>query len=230
VEKRQPAAREPASKPARLPRGRHGLPRDLVLENQRERLIAGVIEAVAASSYNHATITAITKAAGLSRKTFYEHFDNKEDCFVAAYETSFEYVRETMLGAAALAEGWSERVGAGLAGLLAVFAADGDLAGFFLLAPAAAGDEIAERHHEAMRNLVSALTVGAPAPPGAAAPSAVREQALAGGLSRLIVRKLAADGAASLRELLPALVELVLAPYVGTDEAVRIAREAASEG
>ncbi len=225
VEKRESPAEEPASGRSRLPRGRHGLPRDLVLENQRERLIAGIIEAVAEHGYNETTIAAITKAAGLSRRTFYEHFDNKEACFGAAYEVAFEYARETMLRGAALAEEWPERVRGGLAALLAVFAADADLASFFLIAPASAGDEIADRHHEAMRNIVSALTAGAPLPAGASGPSETREQALAGGLSRLIVRKLATSGAADLRELLPALVELILQPFVGSEEAVRVAHQ-----
>jgi AcrR family transcriptional regulator len=208
VEKREPASEEAAAaKPTRLPRGRHGLPRDLVLENQRERLVAGVIEAVAENGYGATTIAAITKAAGLSRKTFYEHFDNKEECFVAAYEASFEYVRETMLAAAALAEDWPQRVKAGLAGLLSIFAADADLAIFFLVA----------------LGIVAALTAGAPTV--AAAPSATREQALAGGLSRLVVRKLESEGAPALRELLPDLVELILQPYVGGEEAARVARE-----
>jgi AcrR family transcriptional regulator len=229
VEKRESPKGEPASGPSRLPRGRHGLPRDLVLENQRERLVAGIIEAVAEHGYNETTIAAITKAAGVSRPTFYAHFENKEACFAAAYEASFEYARETMLKGAALAEEWPERVRGGLAALLAVFAADADLAAFFLIAPASAGDEIADRHHEAMRNIVSALTSGAPVGPGETGPSETREQALAGGLSRLIVRKLAAAGAAELRELLPDLVELILQPYVGSEEAIRVARKAAED-
>jgi AcrR family transcriptional regulator len=225
VKKREPASEEVAGQPARLPRGRHGLPRDLVLENQRERLVAGIIEAVAEHGYNETTIAAITKAARLSRRTFYEHFDNKEACFEAAYEASFEYVREAMLTAAALQEEWPERVRAGLAGLLAVFATDAELAVFFLVAPAGAGDEIADRHHEAMRNIVSALTAGAPVAPGGKGPSETREQALAGGLSRLILRKLDAGGPARLRELLPDLVELILQPFVGSEVAVRVAQE-----
>jgi AcrR family transcriptional regulator len=213
VKRREPASEEAAGRPGRLPRGRHGLPRDLVLENQRERLVAGIIEAVAEHGYNETTIAAITKAAGLSRKTFYEHFKGKEECFAAAYEASFEYVRASMLSAAAEAdaESWPERVRAGLAALLLVFISDADLATFFLIAPAAAGDEIASRHHEAMANIVAALTAGAPAEP-----SPTREQALAGGLSALIVSRRRDGQTEPLRDLLPDLVELILGPYIGS--------------
>jgi AcrR family transcriptional regulator len=223
VEKNEPGGDSEAGLP-RLPRGRHGLPRELVAENQRERLITGVIEAVAEHGYGATTIAQITAAAKLSRRTFYEHFANKEACFAAAYETSFAYIRETMLTAAAAQE-WPRRVGAGLASLLAMLAEHPKLATFFLVGPASVGDEIADRHHLAMRELVSGLVEGAPKAPGPAESEETREQALAGGISRLIVRKVNAGEAQRLPDLLPALVELVLRPYLGNEEAVRMAGE-----
>ena len=68
---------------SRLPPGRHGLPRDFVVHNQRERLIAGLAEAVAEKGYGGTTIADITRHAAVSRRTFYEHFASKEECFVA---------------------------------------------------------------------------------------------------------------------------------------------------
>jgi AcrR family transcriptional regulator len=221
VEKREPQPQDVAPGPAHLPRGRHGLPRELVAENQRERLIAGTIEAVSEHGFNETTIAAIVKAAGVSRPTLYVHFANKEACFAAAYEASFEYVRASMLAAAVRTEEWTERVRAGLAGLLAEFVADPDLARFFLTSPAGAGDEIAERHHEAMGNIVSALT--AEAPRGAGEISPERAQILAGGISRLLERRLNAGEGGELRELLPALTELVVAAFLGTKKALALA-------
>jgi AcrR family transcriptional regulator len=223
VEKSDPRGDGPGSSPSRLPRGRHGLPRDLVAENQRRRLIAGVISAVAERGYPETTIAAIIEAAALSRKTFYEHYENKEACFAAAYEASFEFLREEIEGAADAGRDWGVRVRARVARLLGLLAAEPDLAAFFFIAPTSAGDSAIERHHRAMRELVTGLTEGSPESPGEAL--ATREQALAGGISRLVVRKLGASEATSLPELLPALVELVLRPYVGGEEAVRIAEE-----
>ena len=195
----------------------------MVIENQRERLISGVIEAVAEHGYGATTIAQITAAAKLSRRTFYEHFDNKEACFSAAYEASFTYIREGVLAAAAAQKEWPRRVRAGLAGLLSMLAEHPDLATFFLIAPVSAGDEIADRHHLAMRELVTGLTEGAPNAPGPGESSETREQALAGGISQLIVRKINAGEAEGLEGVLPALVELVLRPFLGGGEAVRIA-------
>jgi AcrR family transcriptional regulator len=222
VEKHGSSGDDPGSGPARLPRGRHGLPRELVAENQRERLISGIIAAVAENGYGGATIATITKAAGLSRRTFYEHFDNKEGCFAAAYDAALSYLREAALGAAAAQESWTERVRAGLGGLLVALAAEPQLANFFLIAPASAGDQIVDRHHLAMRALVADLVEGAP---DAGEASETREQALAGGISRLVIGKLNAGEAQSLPQLGPDLVELVLRPYLGSEEAVRVAGE-----
>jgi AcrR family transcriptional regulator len=183
-----------------------------------------MIEAVAEHGYGKTTIAHITGAAKISRRTYYENFSNKEDCFRAAYEVSLDYLRKTMLGAAGAEQEWPEHVRAGLDALLQSLAAHPDLATFFLIAPPSVGDSIAARHHLAMRELVTALITGPPAPPDSDEPSDTQAEALAGGLSRLIVRKVSAGEAEGLPELLPGLVELVLRPFIGSEEAVRVAR------
>src|SRR5882757_2126348 len=95
---------------ARLPHGRHGLPREFVVHNQRERLIAGLAEAVVEHGYAATTITHITKAAAVSRRTFYEHFESKEDCFLAAYDVVLEQLRERVIAAGEAVDEWPARV------------------------------------------------------------------------------------------------------------------------
>ncbi len=70
----------------RLPAGRHGLSRELVVESQRERVLRAVAEATAERGYANVSVAEILKRAGVSRETFYEQFANKEDCFLAGYE------------------------------------------------------------------------------------------------------------------------------------------------
>ena len=69
-----------------LPPGRHGLSRTFVAENQRERILAPVADVVSAASYADMTVEGIIVTAGISRRTFYEHFKNKDDAFLAAYD------------------------------------------------------------------------------------------------------------------------------------------------
>ena len=60
--------------------------RSFVAENQRERILAAVADVVSAASYGELTVEGIIVTAGISRRTFYEHFKNKDDAFLAAYD------------------------------------------------------------------------------------------------------------------------------------------------
>lgn len=219
------AATQLASGRLRLPPGRHGLPREFVAENQRERLLNGVVEAVAEHGFGETTIGSITKAAKISRRTFYEYFPNKEECFLAAYEMIDAHIRGAMLAAADPAEPWPEQVRARLATLLATLDRDAAVARFYLVEPLAAGGEIAARYRDAMQLLAETIR---PEPTPADIDVEVRDQVLMGGVATLISRRLKAGGEARLAELLPDLVELVLAPYLGRDEARRIAQPEAA--
>ncbi len=214
------AAAELAAGRDRLPPGRHGLSREFIAENQRERLLNGVVEAVAEHGFNEATIGRITDAAKISRRTFYEYFPGKEECFLAAYEMIDAHVRGAMLAAPEPSLPWPEQVRASLAALLGVLARDAAIARFYLVEPLAAGGEIAARYRDAMQLL--AETIRPKAGP-AEMDVEVRDQALMGGVAALIVRRLKTGGPERLLELLPDLVELALAPYLGRDEARRFA-------
>jgi AcrR family transcriptional regulator len=208
----------------RLPPGRHGYSRDDVAESQRERLLNGIVEAVAEHGYNATTITQLIEAASVSRRTFYEHFADKEDCFLAAYEMIVTHVRDS-LREAETEPSWPDRVRAELAILLGVFAADPTVARFVLLEALAAGGPVATRHRAIMRCLASLLRPEQP--PEADALAEAREQALVGGISTLVVRRLKAGEADRLASLLPELHQLVLTSYVGRSEAQRLAPPAA---
>jgi AcrR family transcriptional regulator len=206
----------------RLPPGRHGLPRDFIAENQRERLLNGVVEAVAARGYNETTIGQITEAAKISRRTFYEYFKGKDDCFLAAYEMVDAHVHGSMLAAGDPAAPWPEQVRARLKTLLQILARDPAVARFYLVEPLAAGGDPA-RYRDAMQLLAETVR---PESTLADMDVEVRDQAMMGGVATLISRRLKSSGPEQLGVLLPDLTELVLAPYLGRDEARRFARSA----
>jgi AcrR family transcriptional regulator len=68
-----------------LPRGRHALPREVVLVSQAERLLQAIVEAVAEKGYAATRVADIVARAGVSRGSFYQQFADKQDCFLAAY-------------------------------------------------------------------------------------------------------------------------------------------------
>ena len=142
---------------ARLPPGRHGLPREFVARNQRDRLAAGMIATVAERGLNEATIADVCAAAGVSRRTFYAYFSSKEECFLATAARLLAYLRGAADAASAEATDWPGRVTAKLRATLELFAANPDLARFTLVAPQRAGGPVAVRYRTAMSRTVEYL-------------------------------------------------------------------------
>jgi AcrR family transcriptional regulator len=207
----------------RLPPGRHGIPRELVVENQRRRIAAGMIAVVVERGYNATTVTQVVAAAGVSRRTFYNYYSDKQEAFFDVYGQVSDFLLGAM-GEAAEAEkgGWAARVRAGLAALLEVVAANPDLARFCLGAPPAAGGEVGAVYRDCLVRLVEVLGEGRPR--RARRPPPASEYGMAGGLAALILGATEDGDPGSSRRLLPELTELVLAPYLGREEAARLAR------
>jgi AcrR family transcriptional regulator len=108
----------------RLPRGRHGLTRALVENDQRDRALAAIVDEVAQRGYAHTTITHVVARAHLSRQTFYSLFQSKEDCYAEAYRRIGNAVIDDARGALATRGGTRmERLERALDGYLAMLAA-----------------------------------------------------------------------------------------------------------
>jgi AcrR family transcriptional regulator len=212
---------------ARLPPGRHGLPREFVTHNQRERLIAGLAEAVAENGYSGTTIAHITRHAAVSRRTFYEHFSSKDECFVAAYDTVMVELRERVSEGFEEASDWPHAVRSGIGAMLAFLAAEPQLARLSMVEALVAGPVVIEHYDAAIQSFVPYFRDGRKGrPPEVLARlSPTTEEALVGGMVSLISRRIIAGKAEDLEELLPDLVEFTLTPYLGSQEAAKIARE-----
>jgi AcrR family transcriptional regulator len=212
---------------ARLPPGRHGLPREFVTHNQRERLIAGLAEAVAENGYSGTTIAHITRHAAVSRRTFYEHFSSKDECFVAAYDTVMAELRERVSEGFEEANDWPHAVRSGIGAMLTFLAAEPQLARLSMVEALVAGPVVIEHYDAAIQSFVPYFSSGREGrPPEVLARlSPTTEEALVGGMVSLISRRIIAGKAEDLEELLPDLVEFTLTPYLGSQEAAKIARE-----
>ncbi|HYQ77751.1 MAG TPA: TetR/AcrR family transcriptional regulator [Solirubrobacterales bacterium] len=228
--------RDPANQPvespeyppelARLPPGRHGLPREFVSHNQRERLIAGLAEAVAENGYAGTTIAHITRNAAVSRRTFYEHFGSKDECFIAAYDTVMAELRERVEEAFGQEEEWPQAVRAGIRAMLEFLAAEPHLARLSMVEALVAGPVVVERYDAAIQSLVPYFAAGREglSKEVLAGLSPTTEEALVGGMVSLISRRIFADRTEELESLLPDLVEFTLTPYLGSTEAAKVAR------
>lgn len=205
----------------RLPPGRHGLPREFVVENQRARISAGIIAAVAESGYDQVTISQIAAAAGVSRRTFYQYFRSKQDAYRAALAAIVEHLLAEAEQAGAGQEQWVERLGAELDAVLSVFAANPDLARCCLVVPVYAGEEIAAGYRAALREVRERIRRGSPTD---REPSAALEQAMIGGAVAIVEQKVKAGEGERLAELRQELLAFIARPYLGIEAATRLAQ------
>ena len=110
----------------RLPSGRHGLTREAVVTSQRTRLIDAMAQIVAEKGYPATTVADVVECAGVSRRTFYEQFDDKEACFLAAYDAGLAAVLGRVSEAVEVnpTAGWRERARLGVEAFLALLASE----------------------------------------------------------------------------------------------------------
>jgi AcrR family transcriptional regulator len=133
----------------RLPRGPHQLAREEVLASQRARMLEAMAHAVAAKGYAATTVADVVGGAGVSRKTFYEHFQDKEDCFLAAFDAGVQILVDTVERATLEAEGeWRNHIRAGVRAYLQALGTVPDFARTFLIEVLAAGPRALERRAE----------------------------------------------------------------------------------
>jgi len=220
-------AADPMPRLGRLPRGRHGLPRDFVATNQRNRLTAATVAVVARNGFAKTTIAQICGAAGVSRRTFYAYFPSKEECFCATFDSIVEYLLVETEAAAASEPEWTAKVRAKLRAGLEFFAANPDLAKFCLAVPPQAGEGVGARSRAVTEQVLACLCEGMPPPPTTRTPSKAVNASLPGGMTALVLRKVNSGEGDKLPELLPDLVELFLAPFLGRPDALEAAQSVA---
>ncbi|HEY5052459.1 MAG TPA: helix-turn-helix domain-containing protein, partial [Solirubrobacterales bacterium] len=110
-------------RPWRLPRGRHGLSRETIVRSQRERLIAGMVRVVAVRGYESTSVANVLEASGVGRSSFYELFEDKEDCFLVAHQILVEDLFSHTIDGFRRPGPWPERIREALSALLEWLAA-----------------------------------------------------------------------------------------------------------
>src|SRR4051812_36310043 len=143
--------------PRVLPRGRHRIDREVVLASQRGRLIEGIAAAVAEKGYSAATVGEVVTRAGVSRKTFYEHFADKLECFLAAYDAGVEVLLANIQAAWDGPGSFAERQGAAVDAYLRTLAGAPDFARTFLIEALAAGPPALARRAEVHARVASQM-------------------------------------------------------------------------
>ena len=210
-----------ASSDGKFPSGARKLPSDLVSAVQRERLIAAMLKAAAELGYRQATVQDVIDRAGVSRPTFYEHFSNKEDCFLAAFDTTAARLRERIDAAAEKGgANWRARLRLSLEELLHFVRSEPEAARALIVEARAASAEALLRRDNLLdyfAGCVDALVRDHL--PDASSHSDITAAGVVGGVEALLYSRLNKGELDDLDSLLPSLMYFVVLPYEGHEAA-----------
>ena len=194
-----------------LPRGRNSLTREQVRASQRARMLRAMVDAVAQKGYASTSVADVIGGARASRETFYEHFENKQDCFLAAYDEAVRRLTEAMQGAAAGGAPPAERFEQVLGRYLDAMAAEPGLARTFLIEVYAAGPDAWRRRAQVLDRfgeVVYELLAGDPAVARLPDPR-FGVRALVGAISAMVTGLIAAGEHAAVPALKAPIMQLL---------------------
>jgi len=209
--------------------GPSGLPRQQVTEIQRARILAAAVEVVEEVGYAGMTVARVIGRAKVSRKTFYDLFADRQDCFLAVFEETIARTRPLVEEACADEERWRESVRSGLARLLVFFAEEPALARICLVEAPCAGTRILERRAQVFRELAELVDRGRAVTRTVREPPRITAEGLVGAVFTVLQTRLLERNEEPLANLLGPLMSMIVLPYLGPraarDELARPAGE-----
>jgi AcrR family transcriptional regulator len=182
-----------------------------------------VAEICCEQGYASLRMPAIVAHAGVSNQTFYEHFANKHEAFLACYDRSSRRALTAVLASFQAAPSWPEAVRGALATLLEHIAAEPEFARLCLFEVLAAGPAARARAEARTEAFTAMLTPGSPTDVAMAAPPRLLGALVAGGAWGTIQHHIIGGRTRRLAELTPQLTYMALTPFIGAAEAWQVA-------
>jgi AcrR family transcriptional regulator len=206
--------------PYQLPAGRHGLSRQFVVENQRQRILSAVADVCSTAGYVAMSVEDIVVTSGVSRRTFYDNFRGKEDVYLAAYDEASKQLLTQVYAAYQAADGLVARLRDSLNALLTFIAEEPAFADMCIVEVMAAGPIAIERRNRTMTAFAEMIEKAAAEElPKSKLPPALTAETLVGGIYEVIYSRVLQGRGEELPGLLPDLLFSVLLPYVGQETA-----------
>jgi AcrR family transcriptional regulator len=197
----------------------------VVARSQRDRLLDAAVNVVAEKGYGATTVADLTKEAGVSRTTFYELFEDKEACFLAAYDAAADVLARRVAAAFETQEAWPDRVRAGLIVLLESLAGEPQIARLALVDVGSAGPRAQRRYRAALQRMTPFFDEGRDFAPGGRRLPANTSRMVIGAVTGLVADEIEAGHADRLPDLLPEILFATLVPYLGPAVAAKEAGE-----
>jgi AcrR family transcriptional regulator len=199
----------------RLRPGPNGLPRGQVTEIQRSRMLTAAAQAVEEVGYARMTVAQVIGRAKVSRKTFYDVFIDREDCFLAAFDEAIARARALVVDAYTVESGWREGMRAGLARLLEFMDEEPGLARLCVIEALGAGTRVLDSRAKVLDELAEIVDRGRSVGSAAHEPPEVTAEGVVGAVFAVIHTRLLEGGKEPLSNLLAPLMSMIVLPYMG---------------
>jgi AcrR family transcriptional regulator len=192
-----------------------------VSEIQRGRILSAMAEVASERGAGNVTVAHVVARSGVSRRTFYELFEDREDCFLSAFDVAVERIAAAVVPAYERPGKWRERIRASLVALLEALDENPAVARLLIVETLGAGQRALERRRRVLARIVVAVDEGRKeGKDGDALPSLTTE-GIVGGIFSLIHSRLLEGGSGWPLELLNPLMSMIVLPYLGPAAARR---------
>ncbi|HEU4907034.1 MAG TPA: TetR/AcrR family transcriptional regulator [Solirubrobacterales bacterium] len=192
---------------------------ELVNSPKREKILEGMLEAVGAEGYETASVRTVLDRTGLYRQAFYDHFADKDACYLAALSMGIERLEAIALRGAASEESWRGKLRAGLGALLDKFDAEPDFGRGVVVEVHAAGPEALAMRAEAMKRAADFIDLARVEAGELEAPPQIAPEGIVAGIHAIVHSRLSTGATDGFRELLPEFMYFAVLPYFGTEAA-----------
>lgn len=204
-----------------------GLPRGHVTEIQRARMLSAAVEAIEENGYARLTVAQVINRAKVSRKTFYDLFVDREDCFLAVFERTLDQMQARVMEAYAQESSWREAVRAGLAALLIFIEEEPELARLCIVDALGGGPRVLEKRARVLVQVRRVIDRGRNAATIRREPPKVTAEGVIGAVFAVIHTRMLERSAKPYIGLHGPLMSMIVLPYLGTRAASReLARQA----
>lgn len=191
----------------------------LVISPKRQRILAGMLEAVGSEGYARASVQAVLDKAGLYRQAFYDNFTDKHDCYLQAYDAGVDRIETVVAEAVRQEDMWRAELRVGLAALLDFLDAEPNVGRALIVEVHAAGPPALAKRDAAVRRVAEYIDTARDRADGAAMAPAIAAEAVAAGIHSVLHARLAAGDDGGFRRLLPEFMYIAVLPYFGAEAA-----------
>jgi AcrR family transcriptional regulator/DNA-binding MarR family transcriptional regulator len=199
----------------------NGIDREGVADIQRARMLTAMAEVARERGTGNVTVAHVVARSGVSRRTFYEHFADREQCFMAALDAAIERIAARVVPAYRRQERWRDAIRCSLQALLRLLDEEPPLACLVVVQALGAGQAALERRQHALAALISAVDAGRGESKPGGEPPPLTAEGVVGAVFSVLHARLLEDEHSPLVELASELMGMIVLPYLGPAAARR---------